>query len=116
MSLGRASVAPTRLVSSRLFVPVAILPCRASPRSGQKTVAHGASRGRIGPPLYPSPGKGERDHGMGKRRNSIFPGPPHTAGHVKPLHRRRPDGGGELKGITTPALNVPPLLNQEGSY
>jgi len=32
-----------------------------SPRSGRKIVAHGASRGKIGPPPRPSPARGERN-------------------------------------------------------
>src|SRR5271157_4876470 len=32
----------------------------ASPRSGRKTVAHGASRGKIGPAPRPSPARGGR--------------------------------------------------------
>jgi hypothetical protein len=33
---------------------------RASPRSGRKIVAHGASRGKIGPPTPPEPRKGRK--------------------------------------------------------
>jgi len=35
-------------------------------------------------PPRPSPARGERNHGQRKRRNSIFLGPPRTAGDVKP--------------------------------
>jgi len=34
----------------------------ASPQSGRKTVAHGASPGGIGPSLCPSPVRSERNH------------------------------------------------------
>src|SRR5271157_5801748 len=49
----------------------ALAPAR---EAGEKTVAHGASRGRIGPPRCLSPVRGERNHGQRHRRNSIFLG------------------------------------------
>ena len=74
----KASVARTCFVGPRIFVPAGprgfgpllrrhsvprrLTACQASPRSGRKIVAHGASRGKIGPPPHPSPARGERNH------------------------------------------------------
>ena len=77
----KASVERTGFVGPRHLAPdSSILCCRARPR---KIVAPGASRGRVGPSILPSPTRGKRNQAQMQRRNSVLLGLPHRGGIVE---------------------------------